>query len=142
MIVIPDLELSVRIGALNPVAAEAVRRFALVASRLRGRDDQDGVHVARGLHWLAVGHRPDTSAEHMIASLFLTPAPPETSALLAAALDEAYAATAAEREAVGPVDPLGHTGRRMLGWRVSIALELVQGEELRIARRRTSESAP
>ena len=142
MNVIPDLELTVRIGALDPGAAEEVRRFALGAARHRGLSDQDGLHVARGLHWLAVGHRPDASAEHMVASLFLMPAPPETYALLATALDEVYAATAAERRAAGPPDPLGLTDSRMLGWRVTIALELVQGEELDIARRRTSESAP
>lgn len=142
MIVVPDLELTVRLGALDPGTVAAVRGLALDAARRRDVRDLDGLYVARGSHWLAVGHRPDASAEHMVASLFLTPAPPETNALLAAALDEAYAATAGEREATRPMDPLGLTDRRLLGRRVTIALELVQGEELKIARHQTPESTP
>jgi hypothetical protein len=142
MIVVPDLELTVRLGALDPGTVAAVRGLALDAARRGGLRDPDGLHVVRRLHWLAVGHRPDSSAEHMVALLFLTPAPPETYARLAAALEEAYADTAAERGADGPGDPLGITDRWRLGRRVSIALELVQDEELKIARRRTSESAP
>jgi hypothetical protein len=142
MIAIPDLELTVRIGALDSNTAEAVRRVALEAADRLGLDDEDVLYVARGLHWLAVGYQADASAEHMVAALFLTPALPETSALIAAALDEIYGATAAQRGAAHPPDPLGLTDRGLLGWRLTVALALVQGEELLSAWDREQESAP
>ena len=141
MIAIPDLELTVRIGALDANSAEAIRRVALDAAERLGLDDEDVLYVARGLHWLAVGHQADASAEHMVATLFLAPALPETSALIAAALDGIYGATAAQRRAA-PSDPLGLTDRGLLGWRLTVALALVQGEELLSAWDRERESAP
>jgi hypothetical protein len=142
MTAIPDLELTVRIGALDQGAAEAVRRFTLEAGRRHALDHEGVLRVARALHWLAVGHRPGASAEHMVASLFLTLAPPETCALIAKVVDEVYAATETERRTARPPDPPGLTDSWMLGWRLTIALELVQGEELDSAARRERESAP
>ena len=142
MIAIPALEFTVRIGALDSGRAEAVRRVTLEAGRRHDLGHEDLVQVARALHWLAVGHRPDASAEHMVASLFLTPAPPETCALIAKVVDEVYAATERERRIARPPDPPGLTDSWMLGWRLTIALELVQGEELDIAAQRERESAP
>ena len=142
MTAIPDLELTVRIGALDSGRAEAVRRVSLDAGRRHDLDHEDVLQVARALHWLAVGHRPDASAEYMVASLLLLPAPPKTCALIAAAVDEVYALTATERRTARPPDSPGLDESWMLGWRLSIALELVQGEELDIAAQRDRESAP
>ena len=142
MIAIPDLEFTVRIGALDPDSAEAVRRGTLEAARRHDLDDEDVVQIARALHWRAVGHRPDASAETMVAALFLTPAPPETRALIAAVVDEVYAASETERRVARPADSPGLTDSWMLAWRLTVALELVQGEELDIAAQRERESAP
>ena len=141
MTAIPDLELTVRIGALDQGAAEAIRRFTLEAGRRHALDPEDVLHLARGLHWLAVGHRPDASAADMVASLLLIPAPPETSALIATAVDEVYALTATERRTAHPPDS-PELDSWILGWRLTVALELVQSEELEIAAQRERESAP
>jgi hypothetical protein len=141
MIAVPDLEFTVRIGALDSGRAEAVRRVTLEAGRRHDLGHEDLLQVARALQWLAVGHHPDASAEHMVAALFLTPAPPETCALIAAVVDEVYAATEAERRIARPPDSPGLTESWMLGWRLTVALELVQGEELDIAAQRERESA-
>ena len=142
MIAIPDLEFTVRIGALDPGRAEAVRRVAFEAGRRHDLDDEDVLQIARALHWLAVGHRQDVSAEDMVAALFLTPAPPETRGLIAAVVEEVYAATEAERRIARPPDAPGLAESWMLGWRLTVALELVQGEELDMAAQRDRESAP
>ena len=142
MIAVPDLEYTVRIGALDSGSAEAVRRGTLEAVRCHDLDDEDVVQIARALHWRAVGHRPDASAEDMVTALFLTPAPAETRALIAAVVDEVYAATETERRIARPADSPGLAESWMLGWRLTVALELVQGEELDIAAQRDRESAP
>jgi hypothetical protein len=141
MTAIPDLELAVRIGARDQGAAEAIRRFTLEAGRRHALDHEDVLRLARGLHWLAVGHRPDASAADMVASLLLIPAPRETCALIAAAVDEVYALTATERRTARPPDS-PELDSWMLGWRLTMALELVQGEELDMAAQRERESAP
>lgn len=136
MITVPDLELTVRIGSPDPPTSAALRSVA----GWSGLGHGDAVDLVRGLHWVALGRAADAPAAAVVAALMLTPRSAATCDRIGADLDEVYAATAAHRLVSCPSDPPGMTGARMLGWRLTIALDLVHDEERESAR--TSEQAP
>jgi hypothetical protein len=74
----------------------------------------------------------------MVGALLLVPRTAETCHRLGAAVDYVYDATVDHRRYGRPPDPLELADRRMLGWRITVALHVVRDEELRAARERSA----
>jgi hypothetical protein len=109
-----DLELTARVGALDAETAEAIENHATAAFLWRGLSQLDALDLARGLHWLAVGHREDCTAPDMIAALALGPLPAPVRDRLGAHLHSTYVAGEARQRSLCPPDRLGLGDGRLL----------------------------
>lgn len=79
------------------------------------------------------GHRPRSTAPDMIAALALGPLPAAVRDRLGAHLHSAYVAGEARQRSLCPPDRLGLGDRRLLGWRIALALALLATKELAAA---------
>lgn len=74
------------------------------------------------------GHRPRSTRPDMIATLPLGPLPTSVRDRLGAHLHSAYVAGEAMAAIAVPPDRLGLGDRRLLGWRIALALALLAAE--------------
>jgi hypothetical protein len=127
MTTILDLELTARLGALDPAAAADVEQRATAAFLWRGLSQSAALDLARGLQWVALGHPADLPAGPTLARLALAPLTGPVLADLARRLDDADRLDCA-RERLTDLDR--STGLRRLGRRLALAVALLDGEEL------------
>lgn len=125
-----DLELAVRVAALDAVTGSAIERAATDAFLWRGLCEHAALDLARGLQWLALGQPPRCTSESMIVVLALRPLPADRCHLLGQAVDEAFAC--GREPDTGRKIPVDEDLREAmsLGRRLSLVLDALAVEEL------------
>jgi hypothetical protein len=123
-----DPELSLRLGSLTRLSARRLEKIA-THEFIAGLSQTQAFDLARAMQWLEAGHQVDCASEEMIATLALHEVSEERLEGLVADLDTAYTLTLPRQ-----LSELQTTSPKLLkivllGWRVSLALELLRQYE-------------
>lgn len=123
-----DPELSLRLGSLDSLRARSLEKIA-TERFIAGLSQMQAFDLTRAMQWLEAGQQADCTSTEMIATLALHKIPEERIEGLAVDLDTAYTFTLPRQRSELQASSHKLPQMVLLGWRISLALELLRQYE-------------